>query len=118
MMSSGPFTFIYTDQIHLLGLSLSRFPILLLFRFLMRFSDRSEEMRPEWFSASVDVSSPTEPPPIPFDKMWETDYVWLPLLVAQKSFAGRADYVGEKDKSKPYKWWCGLLEEPAAVESQ
>lgn len=90
----------------------------MLFRFLMRFSDRSEEMRPEWFSASVDVSSPTEPPPIPFDKMWETDYVWLPLLVAQKSFAGRADYVGEKDKSKPYKWWCGLLEEPAAVESQ
>lgn len=66
-------------------------------------------MRPEWFAASVDAQASREIPPIPFDRMWETDHVWLPLLIAGKPFAGRADFVGEKDKSKPYKWWYGLV---------
>ncbi|KAH6905386.1 hypothetical protein BKA70DRAFT_502546 [Coprinopsis sp. MPI-PUGE-AT-0042] len=70
----------------------------------------SEEMKPQWFS--IDPSSASsEYPPIPYDKMWETDGCWIPLLLAKKKFAGRADFVGEKDQSKPYKWWYGVLEE-------
>ncbi|KAJ2915875.1 hypothetical protein MD484_g4536, partial [Candolleomyces efflorescens] len=70
----------------------------------------SEEMKPEWFSASEDTA--TDLPPIPFDRMWETDDAWLPLLIAKKTFIGRADFVGPKDQSKPYKWWYGTVEDP------
>ncbi|KAJ3520003.1 hypothetical protein NMY22_g12938 [Coprinellus aureogranulatus] len=73
----------------------------------------SEEMKPEWFAASTEVPAASELPPIPFDRMWETDHVWLPLLIARKPFAGRADFTGEKDQSKPCKWRYGLLEEGA-----
>ncbi|KAF6744832.1 nudix-type domain-containing protein 1 isoform p22 [Ephemerocybe angulata] len=69
----------------------------------------SDEMKPEWFSTTSDPSA--ELPMIPFDRMWETDHVWLPLLIANKPFVGRADFVGEKDKSKPFKWWYGVVEE-------
>ncbi|KAF8906735.1 NUDIX hydrolase domain-like protein, partial [Gymnopilus junonius] len=44
----------------------------------------SDEMRPEWFSASP---AELQVPAIPFSKMWETDVVWLPLLITKKKFA-------------------------------
>lgn len=69
----------------------------------------SDEMKPEWFSTTSDTSA--ELPMIPFDRMWETDHVWLPLLISDKPFVGRADFVGEKDQSKPFKWWYGVIEE-------
>ncbi|RXW16832.1 hypothetical protein EST38_g9018 [Candolleomyces aberdarensis] len=68
----------------------------------------SEEMKPEWFSASPDT---TDLPPIPFERMWETDEAWIPLLISKKTFIGRADFVGPKDQSKPYKWWYGTVED-------
>ena len=72
-------------------------------------------MRPEWFSTTpshdADLSS-REYPSIPFSKMWETDHVWLPLLVSNKNFVGRADFTKTGDVYTPYKWWYGVaLEE-------
>ena len=44
--------------------------------------------------------------------MWETDHVWLPLLVSNKNFVGRADFTKTGDVYTPYKWWYGVaLEE-------
>ncbi len=44
--------------------------------------------------------------------MWETDHVWLPLLVSNKNFVGRADFTETGDVYTPYKWWYGVaLEE-------
>lgn len=68
-------------------------------------------MRPEWFSASPQSDfDPAElqVPGIPFSKMWETDEIWLPLLIAGKKFAGRADFTQQGDTFKPYKWWYGV----------
>lgn len=42
----------------------------------------SEEMKPEWF----DVDN------IPFDNMWHSDTLWLPLLLEGKSFRGAFHY--------------------------
>lgn len=38
----------------------------------------TEEMRPQWF-AEADI---------PYDQMWPDDKLWLPLLLADKSFRG------------------------------
>ncbi|RJO59938.1 8-oxo-dGTP diphosphatase [candidate division WS5 bacterium] len=46
----------------------------------------TEEMRPQWF--------PIED--IPYDKMWESDKIWLPLLLEGKKFRGRFDFKGGK----------------------
>lgn len=42
----------------------------------------SEEMKPQWF----DVDK------IPFDNMWNSDTLWLPLLLEGKSFRGAFHY--------------------------
>ena len=39
----------------------------------------SEEMRPEWFHVDE----------IPFNEMWTSDTLWLPLLLADKKFKGK-----------------------------
>ena len=83
-------------------------------------------MKPEWFSLSPPSpspspsSSPTNPesdsmvagnnlPPIPFSQMWETDHVWLPLLISKRFFFGRADFTQCGADFKPYRWWYGVL---------
>ncbi|KAK7020582.1 hypothetical protein VNI00_017711 [Paramarasmius palmivorus] len=63
----------------------------------------SDEMRPEWFSTQ-------DTPPIPFDKMWETDCHWIPLLLQGKAFAGRADFAKTGDRLLPCKWWFGTVQ--------
>lgn len=76
---------------------------------------RSDEMRPEWFSTAPsqgDLDPSRKYPAIPFSKMWETDHVWLPLLMLNKKFVGRADFTKTVDVYTPYKWWYGVsLEE-------
>ena len=72
-------------------------------------------MRPEWFSATdcQTVETSTNPdanlPPIPYDSMWPDDIYWMPLLLANRHFIGRADF--DTDPSGKYKmlrWWFGV----------
>jgi hypothetical protein len=66
-------------------------------------------MRPDWFSLS---GNDEELPPVPWDKMWDTDRCWIPLLQEKRPFRGRADF--DKDDNgvfKPRRWWYGLLED-------
>lgn len=42
----------------------------------------SEEMRPEWFNVNE----------IPYDKMWNDDRYWLPLLLNGVRFRGRFEF--------------------------
>jgi len=91
---------------------------------------RSDEMRPEWFkipdnllpdyaqsSASkegpllddADAALPT----IPFDRLWEGDKYWMPLLCQNQHFSGRTDFVlarGELDETRVVlkRWWFGV----------
>jgi len=75
----------------------------------------TEEMRPEWFSAidtqSLEISPTTDAtfPPIPYNSMWPDDIYWMPLLLANRPFVGRADF--DTDTSGKYKmlrWWFGV----------
>jgi 8-oxo-dGTP diphosphatase / 2-hydroxy-dATP diphosphatase len=72
-------------------------------------------MRPEWFSTtdtpSLEISPTTEAdlPPIPYNSMWPDDAYWMPLLLTNRPFIGRADF--DTDTSGKYKmlrWWFGV----------
>jgi 8-oxo-dGTP diphosphatase / 2-hydroxy-dATP diphosphatase len=73
-------------------------------------------MRPEWFSTTdtqtVETSttnSDASLPPLPYDFMWPDDIYWMPLLLANRPFIGRADF--DTDASGKYKmlrWWFGV----------
>ena len=78
-------------------------------------------MKPEWFSLSPPSTNNLENdsmvagksiqvnlPPIPFSQMWETDHIWLPLLISQRQFIGRADFTKKGAELKAYKWWYGV----------
>ncbi|KAH8102275.1 NUDIX hydrolase domain-like protein [Cristinia sonorae] len=70
----------------------------------------TEEMRPQWFSTSAmppTTQAPGEPAllPIQYDHMWADDIHWFPLLLANKKFAGRADFAD--DGKTLMKWWFG-----------
>lgn len=75
---------------------------------------RTEEMRPEWFSASnEETTTPLAPgallSPIPYDSMWPDDVHWMPLLLSKRPFVGRADF--DSDSTCRYKllrWWFGV----------
>ncbi|KAF7300703.1 S-adenosyl-L-methionine-dependent methyltransferase [Mycena chlorophos] len=59
----------------------------------------SEEMLPEWFNKAN----------IPYEKMWDTDRYWLPLLLAKTPFAVRADF--DRQDAETYvvrRWWVGV----------
>jgi len=71
-------------------------------------------MKPEWFSLSPSPSLENGSvacnlPPIPFSQMWETDHIWLPLLISKRNFIGRADFTQSGAELKPYKWWYGVI---------
>lgn len=59
-------------------------------------------MRPKWF-ATGDTS---ELPPIPYDRMWADDVFWMPMLLADKPFVGRADFAEDNTIQK---WWFAEL---------
>ncbi len=65
--------------------------------------NRTDEMRPQWFStASEGLEKLDDMLPIPYDKMWADDVFWMPLLLADRPFIGRADL--DKDNTME-KWW-------------
>ncbi|KAF7975518.1 hypothetical protein HWV62_9331 [Athelia sp. TMB] len=63
----------------------------------------TEEIRPQWFSTGDSNSTGTEPP-IPYDKLWESDYLWFPLLLEKQKFIVRTDYVRDGDRDLLQKW--------------
>ncbi|KAL6303316.1 NUDIX hydrolase domain-like protein [Sparassis latifolia] len=79
----------------------------------------SDEMRPQWFDTEPAYATPnakpaaadgspkehnTGLPPIPYDQMWADDPFWLPLMLAGRHFAGRADFGSD---GRLQKWWFG-----------
>lgn len=85
---------------------------------------RSEEMRPQWFAidntvelsacasravpklhSSAELGEAGSLAPIPYDKMWEDDPLWLPLLLAGRHFVGRVDFGSDR---RLQKWWFGV----------
>lgn len=62
-------------------------------------------MRPQWFSTKPDSES-IELLPIPYSQMWPDDVFWLPMLLANKPFVGRADFTAD---GKMQKWWFAEL---------
>lgn len=83
-------------------------------------------MRPAWFavpsrqefearfgetSTSRFMDSSKRPsqeslPSIPWDKLWDDDQYWLPLLFSQKRFQGRVDF--GPDFGPIRRWWFGV----------
>ncbi|KAH9985601.1 hypothetical protein BJV77DRAFT_1031733 [Russula vinacea] len=75
----------------------------------------TDEMRPEWFSAvdtqplEVAEKLNTTLAPIPYDSMWLDDVHWMPLLLSNRHFVGRADFdTDASGKYKMLKWWFGV----------
>lgn len=64
-------------------------------------------MRPQWFSLSVDAEADSEFPPIPYDRMWEADHLWLPLLLEKRHFVARTDFIRDGETDILQKWWFG-----------
>lgn len=54
-------------------------------------------MDPTWFDI----------PDIPYDKMWESDHLWLPILIEKRPFVVRADFDKEGEDDVLRKWWIG-----------
>jgi len=72
---------------------------------------RTDEMRPEWFSlpsSNIIDNVEGKSPSIPFSQMWETDHIWLPLLINKQKFVGRADFTKDGEKLAPYRWWFAI----------
>ena len=77
-------------------------------------------MRPQWFSitdssshgvtSGTKTSSP-EFPSIQYEKMWEDDQYWMPLLLAKRHFVGRADFKLASDEYCLKRWWFGVSSE-------
>jgi len=83
----------------------------------------SEEMRPEWFSTQLNGGGGFAP--IPYERMWADDILWMPLLLSsEKSFVGRCDFgtspTGDKTgvDSPMTKWWFALVDDEATTLAQ
>jgi len=61
-------------------------------------------MRPQWFR--VDDTHP-DLPPIPYNKLWESDHLWLPLLLEKRHFVARTDFIRQGEADVLQKWWFG-----------
>ncbi|KAI0264682.1 hypothetical protein BC834DRAFT_826240 [Gloeopeniophorella convolvens] len=73
----------------------------------------TDEMRPQWFFTSAEPASGASPglstlPPIPYDRMWPDDIHWMPLLLENRPFVGRADFrTDSSGKYEMLRWWFG-----------
>lgn len=59
-------------------------------------------MHPHWFR--INDEDHLDTPPIPFDKMWESDDLWFPLLLKKRNFIVRTDYIREGERDVLRKW--------------
>jgi 8-oxo-dGTP diphosphatase / 2-hydroxy-dATP diphosphatase len=61
-------------------------------------------------------------PKIPYNQMWEGDYLWLPLLLSGQKFIGRADFTNPSNQAisqtdnvpteaRLSKWWFATIDE-------
>lgn len=69
-------------------------------------------MRPQWFNLPLELAGvPADDgmSPIPYEKMWESDYLWLPLVLQDRPFIARADYFRKDGADRLQKWWIGTL---------
>lgn len=68
-------------------------------------------MRPQWFKLPTDLINGVEAdldlPQIPYSSMWQSDYLWLPVLLQDRHFIARTDYNREGDTDVLRKWWLG-----------
>jgi len=75
-------------------------------------------MRPEWFALPPEYVTDSRNDmsnsglrPIPFDRMWEDDRHWFPLMLSRQFFVGRVDFsrsVDSSGDSKMVRWWFGV----------
>ncbi|KIM85679.1 hypothetical protein PILCRDRAFT_65906, partial [Piloderma croceum F 1598] len=66
----------------------------------------TDEMRPQWFKLDGSQNH-HDLPPIPYDKLWESDHLWLPLVIEKRHFVARTDFIRQGDSDVLQKWWIG-----------
>jgi 8-oxo-dGTP diphosphatase/2-hydroxy-dATP diphosphatase len=92
-------------------------------------------MKPEWFdyrpstdpaAAETDSGPSTDTAPLPWDKMWEDDRFWLPLIWDRRKFVGRADFsefgditkgaTSEAEGTSMLRWWFATVD-PGVIDA-
>jgi len=76
----------------------------------------TEEMRPQWFRVD-DCGNHSDLPPIPYDKLWESDHLWLPLLLERRHFVARTDFIRQGETDVLQKWWFGATVAGSSTKS-
>jgi len=83
----------------------------------------TDEMRPEWFEIEGGTADGGhelmdggrvpigQRPGIPWDKLWESDKYWFPLLLSRQNFVGRSDFARSVEDGvetlRLQRWWIG-----------
>lgn len=67
-------------------------------------------MRPQWFATGEDTKH-ADLKTIPYSQMWADDVYWMPMLLANKPFVGRADFNKE---GKMQRWWFAGVKKTAS----
>jgi len=75
----------------------------------------TEEMRPQWFRIQDDSETHLDLPPIPYDKMWQSDHLWLPLLLEKRHFVARTDFIRQSKADVLQKWWFGTKPNDSSI---
>jgi len=76
----------------------------------------TEEMRPLWFRVD-DSENHLDLLPIPYDKLWESDHLWLPLLLEKRHFVARTDFIQQGEATVLQKWWFGAKIKGSNIKS-
>ena len=79
-------------------------------------------MRPEWFEIEGGAADSGHErtdggialgrrPEIPWEKLWESDKYWFPLLLSRQCFVGRSDFARSVEDGvetlRLQRWWFG-----------
>src|ERR1700733_3155052 len=91
-MSNGHSKLKYIEQIPIQVFQPSKSHQLSIRRPYVSNQRRTDEMRPQWFKLDGNQNH-DDLPPIPYDKLWESDHLWLPLLLEKRHFIARTDFI-------------------------